>query len=376
MKFVGAHSFIIGLQMNKGAIIMKALVYHGPGALEVEEWATPEPKEGEVRLKLQYTAICGSDLGAYKTASDRFKPPLILGHEASGVVDMVGPGVTTLQVGQHVCCNPPIYCGKCWYCTHGHYNICPNRLSLGNSVGIDTCHGTLAQYICLPAFTLVPLPENVSLLHGSMMEPLAVGYHAAGNGSFTPGETTVVIGTGPIGLMTILSLRALGAGKIICSDISEARLALAKNLGADITVNASKEELLSVVKEATGGLGADRSIICAGIPSALQQAIQTTRSCGDVILVGMIQTKVDFYPMDIFGRDINIISSYTFTDEIYDAVRAVSQGKIQLEPIISSIYSLEHGKEAFDALAAPGNAELKVIVDIWESMKGTEKWVR
>ena len=129
---------------------MKALVYHGPGKLEVEQWETPEPKEGEVRLKLQYSAICGSDLGAYKHASDRFKPPLILGHEASGIVDKVGPGVTKLKVGQAVCCNPPIYCGKCWYCKHGHYNICPNRLSLGNSVGIDTCHGTFAQYICLP----------------------------------------------------------------------------------------------------------------------------------------------------------------------------------------------------------------------------------
>lgn len=355
---------------------MKALVYHGPGKLVLEEWATPEPKEGEVRLKLQYTAICGSDLGAYKTASDRFKPPLILGHEASGIVEKVGPGVTSLRVGQHVCCNPPIYCGTCWYCTHGHYNICPNRLSLGNSVGVDTCHGTFAEYICLPAFTLVPLPENVSLLHGSMMEPLAVGYHAAKNGAFTPGETTAVIGTGPIGLMTILSLRALGAGKIICSDTSAARLALAKQLGADITVDASRENLTDAVKAATGGLGADRTIICAGVPSSFHQAIQTTRSCGDVILVGMIQSQLDFCPMDIFGRDINIISSYTFTDEIYDAVRSVSQGAIQLDPLISSIYSLSNGQTAFDALAAPGNQELKVIVDICEGMKGTEKWVK
>ena len=355
---------------------MKALVYHGPGDLKVEEWKTPEPKPGEVRLKLQYTAICGSDLGAYKKASDRFRPPLILGHEASGIVDMVGEGVTTLKLGQHVCCNPPIYCGKCWYCTHGHYNICPNRLSLGNSVGIDTCHGTFAEYICLPAYTLVPLPENVSLLHGSMMEPLAVGYHAAKNGAFVPGETTAVIGTGPIGLLTILSLRAIGVGKIICSDTSPARLELAKQLGADITVDARQEKLSDVVKEVTGGLGADRTIICTGAAVSLHEAIATTRSCGDVILVGMIQEKVEFCPMDIFGRDINIISSYTFTDEIYEVVEAVSQGKIQLEPMISSIYSLDHGKDAFDALAAPGNSELKVIVDIWSSMRGSQKWVK
>ena len=355
---------------------MKALVYHGPGKLEVEQWETPEPKEGEVRLKLQYSAICGSDLGAYKHASDRFKPPLILGHEASGIVDKVGPGATKLKVGQAVCCNPPIYCGKCWYCKHGHYNICPNRLSLGNSVGIDTCHGTFAQYICLPEYTLVPLPEGFPLVYGSMMEPLAVGYHAAKNGSFTPGETTAVIGTGPIGLLTILSLRALGAGKIICSDTSLARLELAKELGADIAVDASKEDIVTVAKQATEGLGADRTIICAGVGSSFHQAIQTTRSCGDVVLVGMIQETLEFCPMDIFGRDINIISSYTFTDEIYNAVEAVSQGKIHLEQLISSIYSLDHGKDAFDALATVGNQELKVILDIWSQMEGTEKWVR
>lgn len=353
---------------------MKVLVYHGPGRLEVEQWELPHPGPGEVRVKIQYCAVCGSDLGAYKNASDRFRPPLILGHEFSGIVDELGEGVDTLRLGQHVCGNPPIYCGKCWYCRHGHYNICPNRLSLGNSVGVDKCNGTFAEYIVLPAFTLVPLPDNVNLLHGSLMEPLAVGYHAAQNGNFQKGETVTVIGAGPIGLMTILSLRALGAGKILCSDLSEARLQLAAQLGAHVPVNIKEQDLLEVVRRETDGLGSDRTIICTDAPSSFYQAIEATRSCGDVVLVGMIQSKIEFCPMDIFGRDINIISSYTFTDEILEAVEMVSQGKIPLEPMISSIYSLDHGKAAFDALAAPGNKEVKVVVDIWGNQKGTAKW--
>jgi len=355
---------------------MKTLVYHGPGKLELETWDIPQPKKGEVRVRIQYCSICGSDLGAYKNASDRFRPPLVLGHEFSGIVDEIGEGVDSLKLGQHVCGNPPIYCGECWYCTHGHYNICPNRLSLGNSVGIDKCNGTFREYIVLPAYTLVPLPESMDLLYGSLMEPLAVGYHAAQNGSFMPGETVTVIGAGPIGLMTVLSLKALGAGRIICSDISEARLELARQLGADTLVNIKNEKLEDVVKRETDGLGGDRTIICTEAPSSFYQAIEVTRSCGDVILVGMIQKKIEFCPMDIFGRDINIISNYTFTDEIYEAVDMVSQGKIDLEPMITSIYSLEYGKDAFDALSAPGNAEVKVVIDIQGNKKENDKWVK
>jgi len=355
---------------------MKALVYHGPGKLALEGWDIPHPKKGEVRVRIQYSAICGSDLGAYQNASNRFRPPLILGHEFSGIVDEIGEGVDSLALGQHVCGNPPIYCGTCWYCTHGHYNICPNRLSLGNTVGIDKCNGTFREYIVLPAYTLVPLPESMNLLYGSMMEPLAVGYHAAQNGSFTPGETVTVIGAGPIGLMTILSLKALGAGHIICSDLSEARLELAGRLGAHTLVNIEKEKLEDAVKKVTDGLGSDRTIICTDAADSFYQAIEVTRSCGNVVLVGMIQKKIEFCPMDIFGRDINIISNYTFTDEIYEAVEMVSQGKIDLEPMITSIYSLEHGKDAFDALLTPGNAEVKIILDIQGRKKGEDKWVR
>lgn len=235
-------------------------------------------------------------------------------------------------------------------------------------------YGTFAEYIILPAFNMVPLPDNVDMVHGSLMEPLAVGYHAAQNGNFQPGETATVIGTGPIGLMTILSLKAVGAGKIICSDMSEARLKLAGELGVDVLVDIRKQDLVEVVKAETDGLGSDRTIICTDAPSSFYQAINATRNCGDVILVGMIQSKLEFSPMDIFGRDINIISNYTFTDEIFEAVDMVSQGKIDLEPMITSIYSLDHGKAAFDALAVPDNSEIKVVVDIWGNQKGTAKW--
>lgn len=355
---------------------MKALVYLGPGELEVQEKEIPHPKPGEVRVKIAYTAICGSDLGAYKQASNRFQPPLILGHEYSGIIDEIGEGVENLKIGQHVCGNPPVYCGKCWYCTHGHYNQCPNRLSLGNSTGVEKLNGTYTEYICLPAFTMVPLPDDMDLIYGSMMEPLAVGYHAAANGNFTEGETTVVIGAGPIGLMTVMSLKAQGAGKIIVSDMSEARLNLALQLGADVAVNPGQTDLLKVVKAETDGLGADRSIICTEVPSVFHQAIEVTRNCGDVILVGMIQKSLEFCPMDIFGRDINIISSFTFTDEIYKAVEMVHAGKIPLEKMITSIYSLENGKAAFDALTAVGNSEVKVIVDMEGRRRGTDKWVK
>lgn len=355
---------------------MKALVLVGKEQMELQEREIPHPKPGEVRVKIAYTSICGSDLGAYREPNSRFQVPIILGHEYSGIIDEVGEGIEDLKVGQHICGNPPVSCGKCWHCKHGHYNQCPNRLSLGNSAGVEKLDGTYTEYICLPAFTMVPLPEDMDLIYGSLMEPLAVGYHASQNGNFTPGETTVVIGAGPIGLMTVLSLKANGAGKIIVSDVSEARLELAGRLGADVLVNSKNEDLVDVVKRETDGVKADRTILCAGVPSLFYQAIETIRNCGDLILVGMVQATVPFNPMDIFGRDINIISSYTFTDEIFQVVQLVHEGKIDLEPLITSIYSLNHGADAFAALAAPGSPEIKVVVDMLGLGKGKEKWVK
>ncbi|MBQ0026034.1 MAG: alcohol dehydrogenase catalytic domain-containing protein [Lachnospiraceae bacterium] len=355
---------------------MKAMVLVGPETMEMQERDIPHPKAGEVRVKIAYTSVCGSDLGAYKHPNSRFQPPIVLGHEYSGIIDEIGEGVEGLEVGQHICGNPPVYCGTCWFCKNGHYNICPNRLSLGNSAGVAKLDGTYTEYICLPAFCMVPLPDDMPLIYGSMMEPLSVGYHAALNGNFTKGETTMVIGAGPIGLLTFLSLRAAGAGKIIVSDVSEARLALAKQCGADVIINSANEDPVEVVKKETDGLRADRTILCAGVPSLFNQSIETTRNCGDVVLVGMVQQPVEFLPMSIFGRDVNIISSYTFTDEIYESVKMVSEGKIDLEPLISSIYSLENGPEAFASLAAPGNSEVKVVIDMLGLSKGDKKWVK
>lgn len=176
--------------------------------------------------------------------------------------------------------------------------------------------------------------------------------------------------------MTVLSLKANGAGKIIVSDVSEARLELAGRLGADVLVNSKNEDLVDVVKRETDGVKADRTILCAGVPPLFHQATESTRNCGDLILVGMVQETVPFNPMDIFGRDINIISSYTFTDEIFQVVQLVYEGKIDLEPLITSIYSLNYGADALAALAAPGSPEIKVVVDMLGLGKGKEKWVK
>ncbi len=341
---------------------MRALVYQGPGKLEMETRNKPAPGPGQVRVKIDSASICGSDLGAYKSLSDRFAPPLVLGHEFSGTIDAVGAGVTRVTVGQTVTANPILYCGECWYCKNGMINLCSHRTSVGTSVGVGKCDGAFTEYLYLPDFSIIPLIDGVSMRDGALMEPLAVGIHAAKLGGFQKGETTAVIGTGPIGLLTIMCLKALGAGKIICTDINDKRLSLAKDLGADVIINSANEDAVERVKAESDGRGADRVIICTGAASTFNPSIYMTRSGGSVIVVGLIRNQVDLNPMDFFARGINIYGSYMYTNEMFEAMEMVASGKIVLDKLVTSTYALQDAQKAFDILVSAENEEIKVII--------------
>lgn len=344
---------------------MKALVYHGPQNVKLETREIPTPKAGEVLIRTRAVSICGSDLGAYRLpeVSDRWAPPIVLGHEFSGDIAALGEGVKGLKIGQRVIANPILYCGKCYYCQRGMINLCTHRHSLGTSIGGDATDGALQEYFTIRQEAIIPLDDRVSYEQGALMEPLAVCYCAAKNGSFGRGERVVVIGAGPIGLMIVKFLKALGAGMVIVSDIVDVRLEFAKKYGADAAINAKKESVPDKVLNLTDGVGVDRVIIAGGSSSVMDDSIKMVRSGGNIVLVALIHSHMQIDPMQIVGRGISIIGSYMFTTEQRDVMELVATKQIYVDDIITSKYPLEKGEEVFKMLTSPGCSDVKVIIE-------------
>lgn len=343
---------------------MRAVVFHGPGDMRYEVVPKPTPKEGEVCIKVRFAGICGSDVEEYKIGSDRAIPPIIFGHEFSGEVVEVGPGASKDRIGQRVSVNPILYCGKCYYCQRGLINLCPYRRSIGRTLGVEKkrCDGAFAEYVCVPEFALVPLHEGVSFEEGALLEPLSVCLSAAKEGNFKSGENALVIGAGPIGLMIVELLKILGSGKVVVTDIFDSKLEVAKKLGADYVLNVKDNPIESLL-EIVDNVGFDRVIVATGVPSTLRDSFKLVRNGGGIVLVGIIRKAVEVNPVEIVGRKLTIYGSYMFTNEMYEVMELIAQGKLDVKSIITSVCSLEEVPEVFRKLSTDGE-EIKVLVKI------------
>lgn len=343
---------------------MKALVYQGPGKLEVEEREIPQPGKGEVQIKIKKVSICGSDLGAYRFASDRFAPPLVLGHEFSGDITKVGEGVEKLKAGDRVTVNPMVICNDCFFCERGEGNLCGNRRSMGTAIGGTQTDGAMREYVVVPEWMVVPIADNVSYEAAAMLEPCGVTLACAKKGHTEDEKSVVLIGAGPIGLLIIKFLKALGVPKVIVTDILETRLQKAKECGADEVIHANNEDVTARVKELTDSYGADRVIIAAGVGSAIPQSFELVRHGGTIVLVALMHEGVEIDPMEIVGRGLNFLGSYMFTTEMEEAAQMLADQKLTVTDLITSTYKLEDGKAAFDILNDPENKEIKVQIEI------------
>lgn len=342
---------------------MKALVYHGPGDMRLEDRPVPEPGRGEVLIRMRRVAVCGSDLGAYRLpeASDRWLPPIVLGHEFSGEIEKNGPGAGKYREGTRVTANPILYCGDCFYCKKGLINLCSNRSSFGTSIGGKRTDGAMQEYFVIRESAVIPLDDRLTSEQGALLEPLAVCYCAAHAGHPAPKQTVVVMGAGPIGLIIVKFLKAQGAA-VIVSDVQDARLEVAKKYGADRTVNVGRAPLADAVRDATGGVGADRILICAGNPGAIPDSFSMVRNGGDIVLVALAHYHVEIDPMQLVARGVSLIGSYMFTTEQRDVMRMVAENEIHVDDIVTSSVPLAESGSLFQKLAAPDCAEVKVLI--------------
>lgn len=322
---------------------MKALVMHEYGKLSYEDVADPTPGKGEVLIRLKACSVCGSDVHGLDGSTGRRRPPVIMGHEASGIIEELGEGVSNYKVGDRVTFDSTIYCNECDMCKAGKVNLCRSRRVLGVSCEEYNQPGCFAEYVAVPEYILYAIPDNVTYVQAAMIEPLSVAYHAATRTKIHPGDTVVVIGVGTIGLLTVQVVKSFGAEKIIAVDIDDARLELAKANGATHGVNSRKEGAQEEIIAISGGDGVDIAIDATGIEATANMCIKSVHTDGSVILIGNVAPTINFPLQYVVTRQISLFGSCASAGEYPQCLELISQGKVEVDSMISRLVPLAEG---------------------------------
>lgn len=339
---------------------MRQQVMTAPGEIMFRDIPVPEPAEGEVLVKIARIGICGSDIHVYHGKHPFTSYPVTQGHEVSGRIEKIGNGVTGFHEGQKVTIEPQIYCGKCYPCTHGKYNLCEELKVMGFQ-----STGTASEYFAVDASKVTPLPDELSFTKGAMIEPLAVAVHAAKRFPELQGSKVAVIGAGPIGNLVAQSVKALGAAQVMITDISDFRLDLARQCGADFVYNTKEREFSEVLVRAFGPDKADVIYDCAGTDITINQAIRSARKGSTIILVAVFASmaSADLAVLNDHELDLNTTMMYRHDDYV-DAIDLVNKGLVSLDPLISAHFSFEEFPDAYRYIDADREKCMKVIVDV------------
>ena len=345
---------------------MKVAVMEGIGKMGYTERPIPTPKADEVLVKLEYVGICGSDMHYYETGAIGnyiVEPPFVLGHEPGGVVVEVGSNVTHLKVGDRVALEPGKTCGHCEFCRTGRYNLCPDVIFFAT----PPVDGVFQEYVAHEAALCFKLPENVSTLEGALIEPLAVGFHAANQGNAHAGQTAVVIGAGCIGLVSMMALKAEGVSRVYVVDVMPKRLEKALELGADGVMNAREQDAVEAVKALTGGAGCDLVIETAGTEMTTRQCVYMTKKGATVVLVGYTKTGEVTLPLSLaLDKELEFKTVFRYRHIYPMAIDAVASGRVNLKGIVTDLFDFNDIQNAMDRSIADKANIVKAVVKIGE----------
>ena len=348
------------MKMQKGAFM------RGTDHMIIKDIPVPKVGAKEVLVSLEYVGICGSDVhyfhngncGAYKVDLSQ---DYMLGHECAGTIVEAGNEVSNLKVGDRVALEPGITCGECEQCKSGHYNLCPDVVFLAT----PPVQGCNEECIVFPENMCFKLPDNVNTRAGALVEPLSVGFYAAEQGEVKTGDTVVILGAGCIGLVTLLACKAHGAGTIIVSDLVEARLDKALELGATSVINSGKEDVLEKIKELTGGRGADVVLETAGSPVTIAQTPFVVRRGGTIALVGLAsQEEINYNFAHIMDKEATIKSVFRYKNIYPKAIAAIASGAIDIESIVTHEFNLDHIQEAYEEAVKNKTDLVKAVVKV------------
>ncbi|MEZ6090727.1 MAG: galactitol-1-phosphate 5-dehydrogenase [Pirellulaceae bacterium] len=341
---------------------MKAMLLTEYKKLEVTDLPTPDIGANDVLVQVKACGICGSDIHGYDGSTGRRIPPLVMGHEASGVVAAVGSEVDDLSEGTRVTFDSMVWCGKCHFCHRGQMNLCDNRRVLGVSCGEYRRYGAFAEYVAVPRHIVYALPESVSFEHAALIEAISVAVHAVERTPVSLGDTAVVVGSGMIGLLVIQAIKLAGCSRVIAVDINANRLRVAKSLGADVVINAAEEDVPARVAEWTDGRGADIALEVVGATATVKSAIDCTRKGGTVTLVGNVSPNIELPLQAVVTRELNVLGSCASSGEYPACIRLLETGQINVEPLITARISLDDGPAWFERLYNGAPEAMKVLI--------------
>lgn len=329
--------------------------------IEMQKRPIPVPKDNEVLVKIKHVGLCGSDMHFYeygRIGSVVMDSPTVLGHESAGEIVEVGRNVKNLSVGDRVALEPGVPCGKCEFCKSGRYNLCPDVAFMA-CPGYD---GAFAEYVAYPEDMAFKLPANVDTIEGGLIEPLAVGFHAVSQSGVKAGQSAVVLGSGCIGLVTLMVLKMIGVSEVYVVDMIEKRLAMAKELGATKVLKADEVDVEKTIKELTGN-GADAVFETAGNKITTLQTAHLVKSGGVVTIVGMGVDPVIPYDISaLVWKEATIKTVFRYRNLYPTAIKAVEAGLIPLKKIATHYFDFTNLKEAIDYNIANKNDVIKAVI--------------
>ena len=341
---------------------MKALVLKEYNQFSCEDVPVPEIGADEVLIRVKACGICGSDVHGMDGSTGRRIPPVIMGHEASGIIERVGSGVAEWSVGERVTFDSTVVTRQDFYSQKGIFNLSDYRKVLGVSCAEYRQHGAFAEFVAVPQSVLYRLPDGLSFEQAAMAEPVSVAFHAVNLIPSEINDSAIVVGCGMIGLFVVQALRIKGCGTIIAIDLDPSRLDMALKFGADHAFRADDPEIVEKVRAVTRGRGADIAVEVVGITPTVNLAINAVRKGGKIGLVGNLSPKVELPLQVVVTRQLTIYGSCASAGEYPACLDMIAGGRVKVDEMISAVVSLEDAGTWFDRLYRGDPGLMKVIV--------------
>lgn len=345
-------------------VVVKALTLVDYNEFTYGDAPEPQPGESDVLIEVKACGICGSDVHGMDGSSGRRVPPIIMGHEAAGVIRETGAIAAEQgwKAGDRVTFDSTVYCGNCEACREGTINLCPDRRVLGVSCSDYRQHGAYADLVMVPQHICYPLPDELSFEHAAFAEPVSIALHAVSRVPTAKGKSAVVVGAGMIGILIVQALRLRGCDPVLAIDLDPRKLEKAKALGAADGVLSTDADVLEKIRKVTGSDGADIAMEVVGISPTLQMAVNSVRKGGAVGLVGNLAAEAMLPLQTAVTRELTLFGSCSCAGEYPEALRCIADGSIQVEPLVSAVAPLAEGAEWFSRLQRGEEELLKVIL--------------